>query len=191
MPGKRKGRKRWRRPKLVIAQILAWADDYHRETGRWPKRSSGPIAGELEETWGRVNNALILGLRSLPGGSSLAQLLARYRGVRNVRGLPILTEKVILRWAQDHHRRTGAWPHENSGPVDGAPGEVWKNIDAALRQGTRSLRAGSSLARLLAARLGVRNPACTPPLTVEQILAGRCPSRTDRAMAQDRIRADC
>jgi hypothetical protein len=113
--------------------------------------------------------------------------------VRNFRRLPILTEKVILRWAQDHHRRTGAWPTENSGPVHGAPGEVWKNIDAALRQGTGSLRAGSSLARLLAARLGVRYPACAPPLTVEQILAwadahyartGRWPAVKSGAIAE-------
>jgi hypothetical protein len=43
-----------------------------------------------------VDNALIYGHRNLPGGSSLAQLLARHRGVRNKRRLPILTEKVIL-----------------------------------------------------------------------------------------------
>jgi hypothetical protein len=39
-----------------------------------------------------------------------------------------------------------------------------------LRIGRRSLPAGSSLARLLAKRRGVRNPATPPPLTVQRIL---------------------
>jgi hypothetical protein len=108
MPYRRRRRKRRRRPKLVIAQILGWADEFYRETGRWPRKDSGPIAGELEETWRRVDNALCHGLRSLPAGSSLAQFLAWYRGVRNVRRLPILTEREILRWARDHRWRTGA-----------------------------------------------------------------------------------
>jgi hypothetical protein len=48
-----------------------------------------------------VNNALSFGL---PGGSSLARLLARERGVRNRCGLPPLTEAAILRWARAHRQ---------------------------------------------------------------------------------------
>jgi hypothetical protein len=62
------------------------------------------------------------------------QLLARERGVRNLSGLPALTEVLILSWADRHKRRTGRWPTENSGPIADAPGEVWANINAALAQ---------------------------------------------------------
>jgi hypothetical protein len=155
----------------MIARILAWCDDFHRQTGRWPRMSDGLIPGELEETWRRVDNALRLGPRGLKGGSSLADLLAGRRGVRNVRRLPILTEEEILRWAREHHRRTGTWPNEHSGPIAGTKGEVWQNVNAALREGGRSLRGGTTVAGLLADRLGVRTRAAVPALSIPQILA--------------------
>src|SRR5262249_52537521 len=98
------------------------------------------------------------------------QLLAARRGVRNVRRLPILTEKVILAWAEAHRCRTGEWPHTDSGPVHGQPGEVWANIDAALPQGSRSVRGGTWLAQLLAKHRGVRNTSQLPTLPVAQVL---------------------
>jgi hypothetical protein len=80
-------------------------------------------------------NALRLGLRTLPGGSSLAQLLSEHRAVRNMQNLPPLTHDIILAWADQHQQRTGTWPNEDSGPVMDAPGEVWANDNAALREG--------------------------------------------------------
>ena len=98
-----------------------------------------------------------LGLRGLPGGDSLARLLERERGVRNILALPMLTEEKICRWAAAHCRQTEGWPNENSGPVQAAPGETWGNVNAALRDGLRGLPGGETLAQLLARRLGVRN----------------------------------
>src|SRR5262249_55680454 len=66
---------------LSIAQILAWADAYHRRTGRWPRRSSGPVEGAPPETWDNLNRALAYGWRGLQSGSNLPQLLAQRRGV--------------------------------------------------------------------------------------------------------------
>jgi hypothetical protein len=66
-----------------------------------------------------------------------------------VRHKPPLTIKQVLAWADAHHARTGAWPTRQSGPVLEAPGEAWKNLDAALHHGHRGLPAGGSLARLL------------------------------------------
>jgi hypothetical protein len=83
----------------------------------------------------------------------------------------LLSVEAILGWADVFRARTGTWPKLSSGPVQGAPGETWKRIDRALRYGSRGLPAGSSLARLLAERRGVRNPIDPPPLTEEQILA--------------------
>jgi hypothetical protein len=62
---------------------------------------------------------------------------------------PRLTVEQILAWADAHYARTGRWPTAASGPVEGAPGEVWGHINAALYDGQRGLPGGDSLARLL------------------------------------------
>lgn len=136
-------------PRLSVDQILAWADTHKERTGKWPKRTSGPINDVSGETWGRVNIALVTGHRGLPGGSSLSDLLGRERGVRNHKALPPLTEEQILKWADAHKRRTGDWPKQKSGPILDAPGETWTGIDQALLNGRRGLSGRSSLARLV------------------------------------------
>jgi hypothetical protein len=72
-------------PPLTEEQILKWADLHHRNTGRWPKYGSGPIADTGGETWASVDSALRLGKRGLPGGASLARLLAEKRADRGAR----------------------------------------------------------------------------------------------------------
>jgi hypothetical protein len=158
------------RPELTIQRILELADAYHAQTGDWPTAYSSWLPQDWELSWRKIDNALRYRLRGLSVRSSLAQLLARERGVRNVGDLSELTEKHILSWADLHHKRTGRWPNENSGPIDDAPGEVWANVNAALLQGLRDLPGGSSLALLIATRRGVRNRASIPPLTEAQIL---------------------
>ena len=158
-------------PTLKVKDILAWADDHYRRTGHWPTISSGPVTGATSEMWPAVDMALRQGHRGLPGGSSLAQLLAAHRGVRNHLAQPKLSEGQILRWADAHHRRTGTWPGLHSGAIQEAPGETWGNVDCALGKGQRGLPGGSSLARLLAARRGKRNIGDLPRLTVRGILA--------------------
>jgi hypothetical protein len=156
---------------LTIAKILLWADAYYRATGTWPTAESGAIAGAPGETWLRVETALRNGLRGLPGGTSLARLLAQTRGVRNPKDLPRLTRRRILAWADAYRALTGAWPTRNSGPVAEAPGETWSGLDTALRDGLRGLKGGSSLARLLARHRGVPNPQALARLTIAVILA--------------------
>jgi hypothetical protein len=139
-------------PRLSVTRILAWADAHHECTGKWPTRNSGRIEGSANETWARVDAGLIQGRRGLPGGSSLAQLLAEHRGARNRTNLPDHTEEQILLWGDAHHQRTGKWPTADSGVVVDAPGENWKTIDQALRLGCRGLPGGTSLARLIQER---------------------------------------
>lgn len=158
-------------PLLSVEQILVWVDAFHALTGNWPKRWSGPINGALEETWSAVDAALSSGSRGLRGGSSLPQLLAEHRGVRNLRDLPQLSKEQILAWADAHNQRTGKWPHQNSGPIHGTSGETWKGVEMALRKGLRGLEGNSTLAQLLAEGLGLRNRKRLPKLAVEQILA--------------------
>src|SRR6266568_4544631 len=107
---------------LYYAQILAWADDYHERTGNWPRKDRGRIPSTLDETWLGVDLALRRAGRGLPGGSSLAQVLAEWRGVRNIRRLPRFRVEQILAWADAHYERTGSWPNHLSGPIADAPG---------------------------------------------------------------------
>lgn len=158
-------------PRLTIKKILAWADAHHRRTGKWPKNKSGSVTDYLEETWHGIDEALRKGGRGLPGGSSLARLLARRRGVRNEGDLPQLTEAKILDWADAHQLRTGSWPRPSSGPIVGTDGETWKAVELALIFGLRGLPGDSSLVRLLAERRGAPSKKRTAILTVEQILA--------------------
>src|SRR5207244_3502144 len=62
-------------PDLSEEQILAWADSYHKRHGRWPTEPAGLIPRSGGETWSGVDQALRVGLRGLPAGSSLARLL--------------------------------------------------------------------------------------------------------------------
>ena len=109
------------------------------------------------EKWIGIADALARGQRNMSGGSSLAQLLAEKRGVRNRSGLPSLTVMQILEWADAHHQKTGEWPNRNSGDVPDAPGEKWQGISKAVARGVRGLSVGSTLAQLLAEKRGVRN----------------------------------
>jgi len=157
------------RPELSEPQILAWADLWHARTGHWPCQRSGVIPDSLGETWARVDNALLLGLRGLQGGSSLARLLQAWRGVRNIGQLPPLTAKQIVGWARAHRQRTGAWPNARSGRVVGSNGENWGSINNLLRDGGRGFPGGSSLSSFLAKHCGHRNPKDLQPLSEAQI----------------------
>jgi hypothetical protein len=63
-------------PRFQVPEILSWADAHRARYGKWPSTTSGPIPEAPGETWERVHVALYRGLRGLPGGSSLARLLA-------------------------------------------------------------------------------------------------------------------
>jgi len=84
---------------------------------------------------------------------------------------PVFSEKLILKWADAHKNRTGAWPKSHSGPVHDLLGENWRRVDNALRYGLRGLPGRSSLARLLEQKRGVPNVQGLSPLTQRQILA--------------------
>lgn len=144
---------------------------------------SGAIAWARGERWSGVDSALQRGFRGLPGGSSLAKLLAERAGVRNMMALPKLTEDGILEWADAHRARTGDWPTKKSGPVGDT---TWAAVEAALQLGSRGLPGGSSLPKLFAERRGRRNRKAQPRLTLELVASwakehreriGRWPAR--------------
>jgi hypothetical protein len=162
---------RLRKPRHRYSQLLAWADAHRRRTGRWPNRNSGPVAEAPTENWCAIDQALRDGRRGLPGGESIAQLLARRRPARNKKVLPRLTIRQIVEWAKAHRRRTGRLPAITSGAVHDAPGESWQAIHAALERGVRGLRGGDTLTKILAQYCGARRRGHTPRLTIRKILA--------------------
>lgn len=168
---KRQARNPQSLPPFTIREILEWADAHHRRTDLWPFGSSGPIADAPGESWKAVDSALRIGRRGLPGGSSLARLLAQKRGARNMLDPGPLITAQIVKWAEAHHRRTGEWPSITSGLIPEAPGETWEIVNRSLRDGRRGLPGGSSLAQLLMGELGIRSRGTAPPLSVQQILA--------------------
>ena len=156
-------------PPLKAATILAWADEHHTRTGKWPTRASGRIEG-TDELWRNVNASLFHGRRALKGGSSLARLLAQHRNVRNSGNLPSLTIKGILSWADSYFKAQHAWPTRDSGIIQDTP-DTWQRVDAALLEGIRGLKGGSSLRKLLQQYRHVRNKKNLPPLSLPEILS--------------------
>jgi hypothetical protein len=154
-------------PQLTVEQICAWADAHHAATGRWPTPHSGPIADAPGETWSAMQAALYLGLRGLPGGVTLPQVLAD----RKPPPKPQLTLELIRTWAEGHQEATGIWPDAGSGPVAGFPGETWCNINKCLRRGRRGLPGGTSLVQVLGRRSNSVIRRKHTKLTVAQILA--------------------
>src|SRR5436190_2602033 len=114
-------------PPLTVEQILNWADAYRQKTGQWPNQDSGKVLHAPGENWRNIGYSLYKGIRGVPGGSSLATLLAEKRDVRNIKALPDLTIEQILEWADAHQQKFGEWPKVKSGEVLGAPGDKWAN----------------------------------------------------------------
>jgi hypothetical protein len=164
-------------PRLTPEGILAWADAHHSRTGRWPKRHSGSITEAPGETWMGVEMALYKGNRGLPGGSSLAHLLAEHRSARHKGELPPLDLAAVLGWADAHYARTGRWPKPASGVIPEAPGETWSAVANALSKGQRGLPGGSSLPRFLTEHRAVRNHLAAPRLTIGEIEGWMCAHR--------------
>jgi hypothetical protein len=135
-------------PDLSPAQIAAWAEAHHAATGKWPTGRSGRVGAAPDESWGIIDYALKHGRRGLPGGSSLARLLAEQLPAYS----RVLTLETIVVWGKTHYASHGRRPLTNSGAVIGAPGEVWGNLDQALRGGHRGLPSGMSLAKLFSGR---------------------------------------
>ena len=156
-------------PELTQDEILAWADAHHAHRPVAHVAIGADPAG-AGETWLAVEAALALGLRGLPGRSTIPRLLDEHRGRYNP-GDPRFTIEQILAWADAYHERMGRWPIADSGDIPDRQGLNWDIVDNALRNGVGGLRSGSSICRLLAAKCGVFHHIGLLSLTEQQILA--------------------
>jgi len=136
--------------------------------------------------------ALREGGRGLPGGLSLARLLEEHRNFRNRSRLPRLSIRVILRWADQHKRRTGRWPTYESGLI---PETAWRELahreSCSVFAEHARLTEGSSLADVLACHRGVPNKRRLPSLTVMQIVRWAKQHQAQHGrMANGQVRSD-
>ncbi|MFN7401448.1 MAG: hypothetical protein ACK5R4_03835 [Alphaproteobacteria bacterium] len=140
--------------------ILQEAILAHRQaTGEWPTTNSGVVQHgpyAAKETWSGISAALSVGVRGLPGGSSLAVLNAEVSNlheldyVHHSKKEPLTIER-IKDSISAHRQATGEWPTARSGAVQHgyyAGKETWTAIALASWKGLRGLPGGSSLAIL-------------------------------------------
>jgi hypothetical protein len=140
------------RKNLSLETIMAWCQAHRADTGQWPQASSGAVAGAPGETWAKIDSALRVGCRGLPGGSSLCRFLRGAVFSNRKRDWRPLTIEQVLAWADAHYVATGQWPSTTSGVVKDVPGEKWRALYHALRKGLRGLPPCNGLAGLLAGR---------------------------------------
>lgn len=162
-------------PELDERFIVDRLIQHKSEFGSLPiaKSNTQVLGGYPCDTWKGYNSALVLGCRGLPGGSSLSKLMQTQFGVRNHMNLPRLTEEYISDRISDHHELLGKYPSARCRKqvVGGYEGDTWSGYNASLAQGLRGLPGGSSLAKLLSDRFGVRNIQDLPRLDENQIVS--------------------
>jgi group I intron endonuclease len=154
---------------LTKDKIWEAAKSWYNHNGEWPsERTKGKIPELPNENWSILDHALVRGLRGLPGGSSLPQLLAS-RGISNRCSKKDLTEDQVWIAAQNWYTITGRWPTQHTkGEIPGLTGENWDLVSHALINGFRGLPGGSSLPKFLTSR-GVTNRCSKMGLTESTI----------------------
>ncbi|MDB5307940.1 MAG: hypothetical protein JWO38_2142 [Gemmataceae bacterium] len=111
--------------------------------------------------------------------------MARRRRFRSA-PRPHLTAAQILEWADEFKARFGRWPTRKDG-TRCLSDTTWSAVDACLKNGSRGLARGSSLAKLLLDHRGRRHKKYLPPLTPALILtwADAHHARTEEWPGQD------
>lgn len=140
-------------PDLALKDVLHWADSHHSITGDWPHRDFGSVIDCPQISWATIDDRMSKGHWGLPHGMTLARWLRDARGVWDG-GKPKLTEKLVLRWAQEHFDRFGRWPVTLSGPLFNHPDENWAAIDVGMRNQRRGFPQRTSLSQFLRDNFG-------------------------------------
>lgn len=124
---------------LSEEKIIVWANEHKRRHNAFPT----PLSGGVEhrdadgDTWASINGALMLGQRGLDGYRTLQELFSEHEASKN-----LLTEEMILSYADEFCLTYGAYPNVNSiGEVDipGLGKKRWKDVDRYLMNGMHGL----------------------------------------------------
>jgi hypothetical protein len=127
----------------MIAELVS---AYQTEHGKFP-------TVRATSEWCALDGVLRQGGRGLPGGSSLAKLMAdRFGYVYWGNKMP-LSDEFILDMVDQFKNEHGKFPGQYSGLVAGGfPGDDWGGYNASLRDGGRGLHGGTTLAKLIHSR---------------------------------------
>lgn len=154
-------------PNLTIDQVLAYIDTFYERYGKWPMVTSEPVDG-MTFGWKSLDSYLRAGLRGLPSGLSVANVLEKYRGVQNIYNQRPLTVKWIVKEMRRHNELTGHYPTQASGKIH-LTGETWAGVEIALARCIRGIEEKSSIAKLREQYLGVTNKKNQPPLSLDWV----------------------
>ena len=161
---------------ITVEQIEEAAVQFHGNTGKWPScyTKERILVGPLKDTtWGTIQSILYKGGRGLPGGSSLADVLQNAGHKKNQKKQADITMEQIVEAAIQFHGRTNKSPSQSTkelileGPLKDT---TWSAINSALRDGSRGLPRGSSLADVLEIAGHKTNQHKKADITVEQIV---------------------
>lgn len=155
---------------IIVAMAKLYRERHPQK--QWPSSISGTVDPEIiklvtedpywqVETWAAIERAAQRPGRGLTRKTSLAQILDAHIPERGTTNLPYkLTEVIIIKMAELHHKRYGVWPTRFSGAIDadivseatGYPNwkkETWLGINQALAGDLRGLKGKTSLTKLL------------------------------------------
>ncbi len=99
---------------------------------RWPNRKDG-VVPDLGGSWLAIDEALRVGVRGLPGGSSLSKERLALIGSRSRKQLTAASVKDAI---LAHHAATGAWPNESTAGATPGVAHSWSYLRAVVRKGT-------------------------------------------------------
>ena len=77
--------------RLTTRKIIGWANAHYVRKGKWPTYRSGKVVEAPELDWSSIDGCLEFGGFGVPGGSSLAHLLAKHRDLESGRQAPPLS----------------------------------------------------------------------------------------------------
>ena len=95
--------------RLSEKQILLWAREHYRTTGKWPTAKSGPCK-PARISWALIDRCLRRGEQELPGGSSLSALLKDNRRSAPSKSVRIETKPKAPKPAPAPSRKRGRKP---------------------------------------------------------------------------------
>ena len=151
--GSQGGRKGvWLDKILEEKDILHWCDCYFAKHKKYPGQGCPSIPEMGDEDWNNIDAALRSGGRGLPACGGLPGFLHEHRNHVHNYNKPSLSIDSIIDWMIVFYQSVepSRFPSSTDGPVLGAPGEKWSNINASLHNGGRGLSeySGMSLVKL-------------------------------------------
>jgi len=155
---------------LSSETIVEWIKLFHDKYGEYPKFNDSRRIPEMDLSWCAIDASLKRGQNGLPGGDSVANMIYRYFGKKNIKNLHNLYIDEIVDWMILFEKEYGKYPTQQDNRVIKEMGEeTWKSINSSLLAGRRGLEK-SSLGKIKEKYFDVKNQKNLPKLSISQII---------------------